>query len=144
MTLVAVETSRQQTNNRDNQSGTREFLVYENDESQPQPTLQQAIGSTGVRLFRRDDTPVLGRLVPIEVNVSTDLEAFGKFKVAFKYGLEEGGFDTSPGDPDFIDFSISQRPVAVDTYRVGGLLPQARATCKLTLAALQWIQPVTL
>ena len=81
MTLVAVETSRQQTNNRDNQSGSREFLVYENDESQPQPTLQQAIGSTGVRLFRRDDNPVLGRLVPIEVNVSTDLEAFGKFMI---------------------------------------------------------------
>lgn len=121
MTLVAVETSRQQTNNRDNQSGTREFLVYENDESQPQPTLQQAVSSTGIRLFTRDQTPVLGRLIPIEVNVSTDLEAFGKFKVSWKYGLEEGGFDTTPGDPDFIDFSITQRPVSVDTYRVGDI-----------------------
>ena len=121
MTLVAVETSRQQTNSRDNQSGTREFLVYENDESQPQPTLQQAVSSTGIRLFTRDETPVLGRLIPIEVNVATDLEAFGKFKVSWKYGLEEGGFDTTPGDPDFIDFSITQRPVAVDTYRVAAL-----------------------
>ena len=122
MTLVAVETSRQQTNNRDNQSGTREFLVYENDESQPQPTLQQAVSSTGIRLFTKDQTSVLGRLIPIEVNVTTDLEAFGKFKVTWKYGLEEGGFDTSPGDPDFVDFSITQRPVAVDTYRVGGIV----------------------
>tara|TARA_Y100001938_G_scaffold147324_1_gene228254 strand:- start:1126 stop:1953 length:828 start_codon:yes stop_codon:yes gene_type:complete len=118
MTLQAVETSRQQTNNRDNQSGTREFLVFEDDESQPQPTLQQAVSSTGVRLFTRDQTPVLGRLIPIEVNVSTDLEAFGKFKVNWKYGLEDGGFDTSPGDPDFIDFSITQRPVAIDIFRV--------------------------
>tara|TARA_R100001510_G_C7650576_1_gene208107 strand:+ start:939 stop:1766 length:828 start_codon:yes stop_codon:yes gene_type:complete len=121
MTLQAVETSRQQTNNRDNQSGTREFLVFEDDESQPQPTLQQAVSSTGVRLFTRDQTPVLGRLIPLEVNVSTDLEAFGKFKVNWKYGLEDGGFDTSPGDPSFIDFSISQRPVAVDTFRVAAL-----------------------
>jgi hypothetical protein len=120
MTLVAVETNRQQTNNRDNQSGTREFLVYENDESQPQPTMQQAVSSTGIRLFTADQTPVLGRLIPIEVNVSTDLEAFGKFKVSWKYGLEDdaGGGDTSPGDPGFIDFSITQRPVAIDIYRV--------------------------
>ena len=120
MTLVAVETNRQQTNNRDNQSGTREFLVYENDESQPQPTLQQAVSSTGIRLFTADQTPVLGRLIPIEVNVATDLEAFGKFKVTWKYGLEDdlGGGDTSPGDPGFIDFSITQRPVAIDVYRI--------------------------
>ena len=119
MTLQAVEVSRQQTKSSDAQTGTREFLVFEDDQSQDQPTLQQAISATGIKLFRRDTNPVLGRLIPLEVNVQTDLEAVGKFKVSWRYGLEEiTETGTEPGDPDFIDFSISQRPVAVDTYRI--------------------------
>ena len=120
MTLQAVEVSRQQTNSSDAQTGTREFLVFEDDQTQSQPSLQQAISATGIRLFRRDKNPVLGRLIPLEVNVQTDLEAVGKFKVSWRYGLEEiTDTGTEPGDPDFIDFSINQKPVAVDTYRVG-------------------------
>ena len=121
MTLQAVEVSRQRTNSSDDQTGTREFLVFEDDQSQDQPTLQQAISATGIKLFRRDLNPVLGNLVPLEVNVQTDLEAVGKFKVNWKYGLDEitgGNTGSEPGDPSFIDFSITQRPVAVDTYRV--------------------------
>ena len=119
MTLKAVEVSRQQTNSSDAQTGTREFLVFEDDQTQSQPSLQQAISATGIKLFRRDSVPVLGRLIPLEVNVQTDLEAVGKFKVSWKYGLEEiTETGTEPGDPDFIDFSISQKPVAVDTYRI--------------------------
>lgn len=120
MTLNAVEVSRQQSNSSDAQTGTREFLVFEDDQSQDQPSLQQAISATGIKLFRRDSTPVLGRLIPLEVNVQTDLEAVGKFKVSWKYGLDQvTDTGTEPGDPDFIDFTINQKPVAVDTYRVG-------------------------
>ena len=105
MTLQAVEVSRQFTNSSDAQTGTREFLVFEDDQSQDQPTLQQAISATGIKLFKRDTNPVLGRLIPLEVNVQTDLEAVGKFKVSWRYGLEEiTETGTEPGDPDFIDF----------------------------------------
>lgn len=118
MTLQAVEVSRTQTNSTDNPTGTREFLVFDDDPSADAVSLNQAISKTGIKLFKRDRAPVLGRLIPLEVSVSTDLEGPNKFKVSWKYGLDIVG-DTSsdPGEPGFIDFSITQRPVGIDTYR---------------------------
>jgi hypothetical protein len=118
MTLQSVEVSRTQTNTTDNPSGSREFLVFDDDPSAPAVSLQAAISKTGVKLFKRDKSPVLGRLIPLEVSVSTDLEGPNKFKVSWKYGLDVVTDSTSePGDPSFVDFSITQRPVPVDTYR---------------------------
>lgn len=118
MTLQAVEVSRTQTNTTDNPSGTREFLVFDDDTSADTASLNKAISATGIRLFRRDKNPVLGRLIPLEVTVSTDLEGPNKFKVSWKYGLDVvTDVETEPGDPSFIDFSITQRPVPIDTYR---------------------------
>lgn len=122
MGLVASEISRTLTQGSDEPSGQREFLVYEDDSLAPAPTLKQAVGATGVRLYNQDDPPVLGNLLPLEYNVKTDLEGPNKFIVTWKYGLETIQPDTddnNPGDPDFIDFSIVQRPVAVDTWRAG-------------------------
>ena len=118
MTLQAVEVSRTQTSSTDNPSGTREFLVFDDDTSSEPVSLQQAITKTGIKLYKRDRVPVLGRLIPLEVSVSTDLEGHNKFKVSWKYGLDivtDQG--SEPGDPSFVDFSITQRPVPVDTYR---------------------------
>lgn len=122
MGLVASEISRTLTQGTDEPSGQREFLVYEDDSLAPAPTLKQAVGATGVRLYNQDDPPVLGNLLPLEYNVKTDLEGPNKFIVTWKYGFETIQPDTgdnNPGDPDFIDFSIVQRPVAIDTWRTG-------------------------
>ena len=124
MGLVASEISRTLTQGSDEPSGQREFLVYEDDSLAPAPTLKQAVGATGVRLYNEDDPPVLGNLLPLEYNVKTDLEGPNKFIVTWKYGLETiqpdtSGNDNNPGDPDFVDFSIVQRPVAIDTWRTG-------------------------
>lgn len=123
MALVASEIGRTLTQGRDEPSGQREFLVYEDDSLGPAPSIKQAVFATGVRLYVQDDPPVLGNLLPLEYNVKTDLEGPNKFIVTWKYGLDTiTGPDINPGDPDFIDFSIVQRPVAVDVWRTGNFL----------------------
>ena len=119
MTLQSVEVSRTQTSTTDNPSGTREFLVFDDDPSSEAVSLQNAITKTGIKLFKRDRIPVLGSLIPMQVNVSTDLEGHNKFKVVWQYGLDrfDDQTDSSLGEPGFIDFSITQRPVGIDTYR---------------------------
>ena len=120
MGLVASEISRTLTQGTDEPTGQREFLVYEDDSLAPDPSLKQAVGATGVRLFVQDDPQVLANLLPLEYNVKTDLEGPNKFIVTWKYGLDTITVpDTNPGDPEFIDFSIEQRPVAVDVWRTG-------------------------
>jgi hypothetical protein len=123
MGLVASEISRTLTQGTDEPTGQREFLVYEDDSLAPAPSLKQAVGATGVRLFVQDDPQVLANLLPLEYNVKTDLEGPNKFIVTWKYGLDTITVpDTNPGDPEFIDFSIEQRPVAVDVWRTGDFL----------------------
>lgn len=124
MALIASEISRTLSQGTDEPSGQREFLVFEDDSTEPAPTLFEAVQSTGVRLYNQDDPPVLGNLLPLEFNVKTDLEGPNKFIVTWKYGLETiqpdtTGGESNPGDPGFIDFSIVQRPVAIDSWRTG-------------------------
>lgn len=60
MTLVAFEQSRGFDRDTDGQSGTRSFLVVEQDPTvTTQPSLDQVIRATGVRLYVQDN-PVSG------------------------------------------------------------------------------------
>jgi hypothetical protein len=123
MALVASEISRTLNQGTDEPTGQREFLVYEDDSLGPAPSLKQAVFATGVRLYVQDNPPVLANLLPLEYNVKTDLEGPNKFIVTWKYGLDTITVpDINPGDPEFIDFSIVQRPVAVDVWRTGNFL----------------------
>lgn len=120
MALVASEIGRTLTQGRDEPTGQREFLVHEDDLTAEAPTITQAVQATGVRLYTQDNPAVLGNLLPLEFSVKTDLEGPNKFVVTFKYGLDTiTGPDINPGDPEFVDFSIVQRPVAVDVWRTG-------------------------
>lgn len=124
MTLVAYEQSRGYDRDTDGQSGTRTFLVVEDDATvTTQPSLDQVIRSTGVRLYIQDNpvggsAPPLGNLIPLAVNVRSESDALIQYSVEFKYGLDSLIPDEeSPDDPNFVSFTLSQRPVAVDLYR---------------------------
>lgn len=124
MTLVAYEQSRGYDRNTDGQSGTRSFLVVEDDSTvTTQPSLDQVIRATGVRLYAQDipvggSPPPLGNLIPLSVNVRSESDALIQYLVEFKYGLDSLIPDEeSPDDPNFVSFTLSQRPVAVDLYR---------------------------
>ena len=124
MTLVAFEQSRGFDRDTDGQSGTRSFLVVEQDPTvTTQPSLDQVIRATGVRLYVQDnpvggDPPPLGVLIPLSVNVRSESDAQIQYTVEFKYGLDSLIPDEeSPDDPNFVSFTLSQRPVAVDLFR---------------------------
>ena len=124
MTLVAYEQSRGYDRNTDGQSGTRSFLVVENDATvTSQPSIDQVIRATGVRLYVQDnpagdDPPPLGNLIPLTVNVRSESDAQIQYSVEFKYGLDALVPDEeSPDDPNFVTFTLAQRPVAIDLYR---------------------------
>ena len=124
MTLVAYEQSRGYDRNTDGQSGTRSFLVVEDDSTvTTQPSLDQVIRATGVRLYAQDipvggSHPPLGNLIPLSVNVRSESDALIQYLVEFKYGLDSLIPDEeSPDDPNFVSFTLSQRPIAVDLYR---------------------------
>jgi hypothetical protein len=121
MTLEAFEQSRGFEQGTDGRSGTRDFLVVENDSTiTTQPSMDQVIRSTGVRLYVPDSTPVLGNLIPLSVSVRTAGDKQIQYLVSFKYGLETVGSDDTtddPSAPSFVAFNISQRPVAFDLYR---------------------------
>ena len=124
MTLVAFEQSRGFDRDTDGQSGTRCFLVVEQDPTvTTQPSLDQVIRATGVRLYVQDnpvggDPPPLGVLIPLSVNVRSESDAQIQYTVEFKYGLDSLIPDEeSPDDPNFVSFTLSQRPVAVDLFR---------------------------
>ena len=124
MTLVAFEQSRGFDRDTDGQSGTRSFLVVEQDPTvTTQPSLDQVIRATGVRLYVQDnpvggDPPPLGVLIPLAVNVRSESDAQIQYTVEFKYGLDSLIPDEeSPDDPNFVSFTLSQRPVAVDLFR---------------------------
>ena len=124
MTLVAFEQSRGFDRDTDGQSGTRSFLVVEQDPTvTTQPSLDQVIRATGVRLYVQDnpvggDPPPLGVLIPLSVNVRSESDAQIQYTVEFKYGLDTLIPDEeSPDDPNFVSFTLSQRPVAVDLFR---------------------------
>jgi hypothetical protein len=127
MTLVAYEQSRGYDRNTDGQSGSRTFLVVEDDSTvTSQPSLDQVIRATGVRLYIQDNpvggsAPPLGNLIPLAVNVRSESDAQIQYSVEFKYGLDALIPDEeSPDDPNFVSFTLSQRPVAVDLYRADG------------------------
>lgn len=121
MTLEAFEQSRGFEQGTDGRSGTREFLVVENDSTvTTQPEMDQVIRSTGVQLRVPDSDPVLGNLIPISVSVRTAGDKQIQYFVSFKYGSESlASFDTGtfPGDPNFVAFNLSQRPLALDAWR---------------------------
>ena len=124
MTLVAFEQSRGFDRDTDGQSGTRSFLVVEQDSSvTTQPSIDQVIRATGVKLYRQDisigdSPPPLGNLIPLSVNVRSESDAQIQYTVEFKYGLDSLIPDEeSPDDPNFVSFTLSQRPVAVDLFR---------------------------
>ncbi len=124
MTLVAFEQSRGFDRDTDGQSGTRSFLVVEQDSTvTTQPSLDQVIRATGVRLYAQDvaigdSPPPLGNLIPLSVNVRSESDAQIQYTVEFKYGLDSLIPDEeSPDDPNFVSFTLSQRPVAVDLFR---------------------------
>ena len=124
MTLVAFEQSRGFDRDTAGQSGTRSFLVVEQDPTvTTQPSLDQVIRATGVRLYVQDnpvggDPPPLGVLIPLSVNVRSESDAQIQYTVEFKYGLDSLIPDEeSPDDPNFVSFTLSQRPVAVDLFR---------------------------
>lgn len=124
MTLVAFEQSRGFDRDTDGQSGTRSFLVVEQDPTvTTQPSLDQVIRATGVRLYAQDvaigdSPPPLGNLIPLSVNVRSESDAQIQYTVEFKYGLDSLIPDEeSPDDPNFVSFTLSQRPVAVDLFR---------------------------
>ncbi len=123
MALQAHEVKRTFEQGTDNPSGTREFLVVEDDPTAGEPTFGQVSGATGIRLFTPDkqlggSSPPLGRLIPLELSISSESDGFGQYSVKYKYGLDTvTGPDTSPGDPSFISFNLNQRPVAVDAWR---------------------------
>ena len=124
MTLVAFEQSRGFDRDTDGQSGTRSFLVVEQDSTvTTQPSIDQVIRATGVKLYRQDisigdSPPPLGNLVPLSVNVRSESDAQIQYTVEFKYGLDSLiPDDESPDDPGFVSFTLSQRPVAVDLFR---------------------------
>ena len=124
MTLVAFEQSRGFDRDTDGQSGSRTFLVVEQDSSiTTQPSIDQVIRATGVRLYRQDGAigdspPPLGNLTPLSVNVRSESDAQIQYTVEFKYGLDSLIPDEeSPDDPNFVSFTLSQRPVAVDLFR---------------------------
>jgi hypothetical protein len=128
MTLEAFEQSRGFEQGTDGRSGTREFLVVENDSTvTAQPSMGQVIRSTGVRLYVPDLDPVLGNLIPLSVSVRTQGDKQIQYLVSFKYGLETVGSDDTtddPSAPSFVAFNISQRPVAIDLWRANdGILP---------------------
>ena len=121
MTLVAYEQSRGYDRGTDGQSGTRTFLVVENDSTvTTQPSIEQVIRSTGIRLYLQDlgPNPPLGRLIPLSVNVRSESDSQIQYTVEFKYGADNlTQIDEAPDDPSFVSFTLSQRPVAVDLYR---------------------------
>jgi|LULE01.1.fsa_nt_gb hypothetical protein len=124
MTLVAFEQSRGFDRDTDGQSGTRSFLVVEQDSTvTTQPSIDQVIRATGVRLYTQDGAigdspPPLGNLIPLSVNVRSESDAQIQYTVEFKYGLDSLIPDEeSPDDPNFVSFTLSQRPVAVDLFR---------------------------
>lgn len=122
MTLDAFEQSRGFEQGTDGRSGTREFLVVENDPAvTDQPSMGQVIRSTGVRLYTPDRNPVLGNLIPLSVSVRTQGDKQIQYLVTFKYGLEglapDDSFGEDPGAPGFVAFNISQKPVALDLWR---------------------------
>jgi len=124
MTLVAFEQSRGFDRDTDGQSGTRSFLVVEQDSSvTTQPSIDQVIRATGVKLYVQDlsigdSPPPLGNLIPLSVNVRSESDAQIQYTVEFKYGLDSLIPDEeSPDDPNFVSFTLSQRPVAVDLFR---------------------------
>ena len=121
MTLEAFEQSRGFEQGTDGRSGTREFLVVENDSTvTAQPSMGQVIRSTGVRLYVPDLDPVLGNLIPLSVSVRTQGDKQIQYLVSFKYGLETVGSDDTtddPSAPSFVAFNISQKPIAFDLYR---------------------------
>ena len=121
MTLEAFEQSRGFEQGTDGRSGTREFLVVENDSTvTAQPSMGQVIRSTGVRLYVPDLDPVLGNLIPLSVSVRTQGDKQIQYLVSFKYGLETVGSDDStddPSAPSFVAFNISQKPIAFDLWR---------------------------
>tara|TARA_Y100000114_G_scaffold155881_1_gene181236 strand:+ start:41 stop:874 length:834 start_codon:yes stop_codon:yes gene_type:complete len=124
MTLVAFEQSRGFDRDTDGQSGTRSFLVVEQDSTvTTQPSIDQVIRATGVRLYRQDGAigdspPPLGNLIPLSVNVRSESDAQIQYTVEFKYGLDSLIPDEeSPDDPSFVSFTLSQRPVTVDVFR---------------------------
>ena len=128
MTLEAFEQSRGFEQGTDGRSGTREFLVVENDSTvTAQPSMGQVIRSTGVRLYVPDLDPVLGNLIPLSVSVRTQGDKQIQYLVSFKYGLETVGSDDTtddPSAPSFVAFNISQRPVSIDLWRANdGILP---------------------
>lgn len=121
MTLEAFEQSRGFDQGTDGRSGTREFLVVENDSTvTTQPSMAQVIRSTGVRLYAPDRDPVLQDLIPLSVSVRTQGDKQIQYLVSFKYGLETVGSDDTtddPSAPSFVAFNISQRPIAFDLFR---------------------------
>ena len=121
MTLEAFEQSRGFEQGTDGRSGTREFLVVENDSTvTAQPSMGQVIRSTGVRLYVPDLDPVLGNLIPLSVSVRTQGDKQIQYLVSFKYGLETVGSDDTtddPSAPSFVAFNISQKPIAFDLWR---------------------------
>ena len=124
MTLVAFEQSRGFDRDTDGQSGTRSFLVVEQDSTvTTQPSIDQVIRATGVKLYVQDlsigdSPPPLGNLIPLSVNVRSESDAQIQYTVEFKYGLDSLIPDEeSPDDPNFVSFTLSQRPVAVDLFR---------------------------
>lgn len=126
MTLVAYEKSRSFDQGTDGQSGTRTFLVVEDDSTvTTQPSINQVLRTTGVRLYTQDqptsgDSPPLGNLIPLSVNVRSETDAQIQYTVQYKYGLETLiGPTPEPGDPEFVTFTQSTRPVAMDVWRAG-------------------------
>lgn len=121
MSLEAFEQSRGFEQGTDGRSGTREFLVVENDSTvTTQPSVNQVIRSTNVRLYTQDPVPVLGNLIPLSVSVRSVGDKQIQYLVSFKYGLETvGGNDTTddPSAPSFVAFNISQKPIAFDLWR---------------------------
>jgi hypothetical protein len=121
MSLEAFEQSRGFEQGTDGRSGTREFLVVENDSTvTTQPSVNQVIRSTNVRLYTQDPVTVLGNLIPLSVSVRSVGDKQIQYLVSFKYGLETvGGNDTTddPSAPSFVAFNISQKPIAFDLWR---------------------------
>ena len=124
MTLVAYEKSRSFDQGTDGQSGTRTFLVVEDDSTvTTQPSINQVLRTTGVRLYTQDnptggDPPPLGNLIPLSVTVRSETDALIQYTVDYKYGPETlTGATPAPGDPEFVTFTQSTRPVAIDIWR---------------------------